>query len=60
MSTTDMLNGPTSGLPTYNVKNNPSIFNFNTAQRVNYLRQLLLAISYNRIFLDVIQDYRNM
>ena len=60
MSTTDMLNGPTSGLPTYNVKNNASIFNFNTAQRVNYLRQLLLAISYNRIFLDVVQDFRNM
>jgi hypothetical protein len=55
-----MLNGPTSGLPTYNVKNNASIFNFNTAQRVNYLRQLLLAISYNRIFLDVVQDFRNM
>ena len=28
MSSTDLLNGPISGLPTYNVKNNPSIFNF--------------------------------
>ncbi len=60
MSTTDMLNGPTSGLPTYNVKNNASIFNFNTVPRINYLRQLLLAISYNRIFLDVVEDFRNM
>jgi hypothetical protein len=60
MSSTDLLNGPISGLPTYNVKNNPSIFNFNTVKNVNYLRQLLLAISYNRIFLDVVQDFRNM
>lgn len=60
MSSTDLLNGPVSGLPTYNVKNNPSVFNFNTVKRVNYLRQLLLAISFNRIFLDVVQDYRNM
>ena len=47
MSTTDLLNGPISGLPTYNVKNNPSIFNLNTVHKVNYFRQLLLAISYN-------------
>ena len=60
MSTTDLLNGPISGLPTYNVKNNPSIFNFNTVQRVNYLRQLLLAISFNHVFFDVVQDLRNM
>ena len=45
MSSTDLLNGPVSGLPTYNVKNNPSVFNFNTVKRVNILRQLLLAIS---------------
>ena len=60
MSSTDLLNGPISGLPTYNVKNNPSIFNLNTVHKVNYFRQLLLAISYNRIFLDVVQDFRNM
>lgn len=60
MSSTDLLNGPVSSLPTYNVKNNPSIFNFNTVQRVNYLRQLLLAISYNHVFFDVVQDLRNM
>lgn len=60
MSSTDLLNGPVSGLPTYNVKNNPSIFNFNTVTRVNYLRQLLLAISYNHVFFDVVTDFRNM
>lgn len=60
MSTTDMLNGPVSGLPTYNVKNNPSIFNLNTLAKVNYLRQLLLAISFNHTFIDVVDDLRNM
>ncbi len=60
MSTTDLLNGPISGLPTYNVKNNPSIFHFNTVQKVNYFRQLLLAISYNHVFFDVVEDLRNM
>ena len=60
MSTTDLLNGSISGLPTYNVKNNPSIFNFNSVQKINYFRQLLLAISYNRIFFDVVTDLRNM
>ena len=60
MSTTDLLNGPVDSLPTYNIKNNPSIFHFNTVSRVNYLRQLLLAISFNHIFFDVATDLRNM
>lgn len=60
MSSTDLLNGPISGLPTYNVKNNPSIFNFNSVAKINYLRQLLLAISFNHVFFDVVQDLRNM
>ena len=60
MSTTDLLNGPVSSLPTYNVKNNPSVFNFNTLNKINELRQLLLAISFNRIFIDVVEDLRNM
>ena len=60
MSSSDLLNGPISGLPTYNVKNNPSIFNFNTVQKVNYFRQLLLAISYNHVFFDVVTDLKNM
>jgi putative NIF3 family GTP cyclohydrolase 1 type 2 len=58
MSSTDLLNGPISGLPTYNVKNNPSILNFNTLPRINDLRQLLLAISFNHVFFDVVQDLR--
>ena len=60
MSTTDLLNGPVDSLPTYNIKNNPSIFHFNTVSRVNYLRQLLLAISFNHVFFDVVTDFRNM
>lgn len=60
MSTTDLLNGSVSGLPTYNIKNNPSIFNFNSIQKINYFRQLLLAISYNHVFFDVVTDLRNM
>jgi hypothetical protein len=53
---------PTSGLPTYNIKNNPSIFNFklNTISKVNQLRQYLLAISFNQTFLMTVLDYRNM
>ena len=60
MSTTDLLNGPISGLPTYNVKNNPSIFDYNSVKQINHLRELLLAISYNHVFFDVVQDLRNM
>jgi hypothetical protein len=60
MSSTDLLNGPVSSLPTYNVKNNPSIFNFNSIQKINYFRQLLLAISYNHVFFDVVTDLRNL
>jgi len=60
MSSTDLLNGPVSSLPTYNVKNNPSIFDFNSMNKINYFRQLLLAISFNHIFFDVVQDLKNM
>lgn len=60
MSSTDLLNGPVSSLPDYNIKNNPSIFAFNTVDRVNQLKQLLLAISFNRIFIDVVIDLKNM
>lgn len=60
MSTTDLANGPVSGLPTYNVKNNASIFAFNTIDKINVLRQLLLAISFNHVFIDVVTDLKNM
>ncbi len=60
MSTTDLLNGTDSSLPDYNVKNNPSIFRFNSVANVNKLKELLLAISFNRIFIDVVIDLKNM
>ena len=60
MSTTDLLNGTYPSLPDYNVKNNPNIFNFNSVSNVNRLKELLLAISYNRIFFDVVNDLKNM
>lgn len=60
MTTTDLLNGTYPSLPDYNVKNNPNIFNFNPVSKVNQLKQLLLAISFNRVFIDVVIDLKNM
>jgi hypothetical protein len=60
MTSTDLSNGPVSGLPTYNVKNNPSIFHYNTIQKINYFRQLLLAISFNHTFIDVVTGLKNL
>jgi hypothetical protein len=60
MSSTDLLNGPVSSLPTYNVKNNPSVFDLNPMNKINYFRQLLLAISFNHVFFDVVEDLKNM
>jgi len=53
---------PYTTLPTYNVKNNPSIFNFynNNVSKLNQLRQYLLAISFNQTFFMTVLDYRNM
>ena len=53
---------PENTLPTYNVKNNPSVFNFkgNSITRLNYIRQVLLAISFNQDFLLRVLDFRNM
>ena len=60
MSTTDLLNGSISGLPSYNVKNNPSVFNLNPLNKINYYRQCLLAISFNHVFIDVVTDLVNL
>ena len=63
MSTTDLLNGPENSLPTYNIKNNPSIFNAkgNSIDKINKARSYLLAIAWNAPnFLNIILDYRNM
>ena len=53
---------PYTTLPTYNVKNNPSIFNFygNNIGKLNQLRQYLLAISFNQTFFMTVLDFKNM
>lgn len=53
---------PISSAPTYNVKNNPSVFNYkgNTVEKLNYLRQVLLSISFNQNFLLLVLDLKNM
>lgn len=63
MSTTDLLNGPIASNITYNIKNNPSIFEAqnNTLNKLNKVRSYLLAIAWNAPnFLNIILDYRNM
>ena len=57
---TELTTGTYPSLPDYNVKNNPNIFNFNTVINVNKLKELLLAISFNRIFIDIVIDLKNM
>jgi len=53
---------PVNSAPAYNIKNNPSVFNFkgNTVAKLNYLRQILLAISFNQNFLLLVLDLKNM
>ena len=60
MSSTDLLNGPVSSLPDYNVKNNCSIFCYNTVSKINVLRSYLLAIAYQRLFIDIVTDLKNL
>ena len=53
---------PVSSAPTFNIKQNPSVFNFkgNNVEKLNYLRQILLAISFNQNFLLLVLDFKNM
>ena len=53
---------PVESAPSYNIKHNPSVFNFkgNTVDKLNYLRQVLLAISFNQNFLLLVLDLKNM
>lgn len=53
---------PVDSAPSYNIKHNPSVFNFkgNTVEKLNYLRQVLLAISFNQDFLLLTLDLKNM
>jgi hypothetical protein len=59
MSSTDMLNGPTEGLPTYNVKNNCTVENLNSAGQITNITPLFYAILQNQQFLDVILRLKN-
>mgnify|MGYP003975527623 CR=1 FL=1 len=48
--------------PSYNLKQNPSIFNYkgNNVERLNYLRQILLSISFNQDYLLIVLGLKNM
>jgi len=53
---------PVESATSYNIKHNPSVFNFkgNTLQKLNYLQKVLLAISFNQDFLLLVLDLKNM
>lgn len=53
---------PVDSAPSYNLKHNPSVFNFkgNNLEKLNYLRKVLLAISFNQDFLLLALDLKNM
>lgn len=55
-------NNPVDSAPSYNIKHNPSVFNFkgNNLDKLNYLRQVLLAISFNQDFLLLVLGLKNM
>lgn len=59
MSTTDLTNGPIESLPTYNVKNNCTVENLNSALQITNITPLLYAILQNQKFLDVILRLKN-
>ncbi len=63
MSNNDLSNGPVDSNLSYNIKNNPSIFDAqgNSIHKINLVRSYLLAIAWNAPqFLNIILDYRNM
>ncbi len=60
MSTTDLLNGTDESLPTYNVKNNPNIYNLNSSAQITNITPLFYAILQNQKFLDIILRLKNM
>ncbi len=59
MSTTDLANGPIEDLPTYNVKNNPTVENLNSTAQITNITPLFYAILQNQQFLDVILRLKN-
>ncbi len=60
MSTTDLLNGPIEDLPSWNVKNNPTVENLNSTVTLTNITPLLYAILQNQQYLDVILRLKNM
>jgi hypothetical protein len=59
MSSTDLLNGPIEDIPTWNVKNNPTVENFNSAGQITNITPLFYAILQNQQFLDIILRLKN-
>ncbi len=59
MSTTDLLNGGIESLPDWNVKNNPTVENLNSALQITNVTPLFYAILQNQQFLDVILRLKN-
>ena len=55
-------NHPVDSAPSYNIKHNPSVFNFkgNNLAKLNYLEKVLLAISFNQDFLLIVLGLKNM
>ncbi len=53
---------PVDSAPSYNLKHNPSVFNFkgNSLEKLNDLRKILLAIAFNQDFLLIALDLKNM
>jgi hypothetical protein len=60
MSSTDLLNGPIEDIPTWNVKNNPTVENFNSAGQITNITPLFYAILQNQQYLDIILRLKNM
>lgn len=59
MSTTDLLNGPIEDIPTWNVKNNPTVENLNSTAQITNITPLFYSILQNQQFLDVILRLKN-
>ncbi len=59
MSSSDLLNGPIEDIPTWNVKNNPTVENLNSAGQITNITPLFYAILQNQQFLDVILRLKN-
>ncbi len=60
MSSTDLLNGPIEDIPTWNVKNNPTVENFNSAGQITNITPLFYSILQNQQYLDIILRLKNM